>query len=208
MMLVSAIMPTRGRPELSRRCVEYWRAQTWQDTELVIVDDQDDPSFPHGVDGARVRYFRRADRLSIGAKRNLAAHLATGEVICQFDSDDYYAPDRIRDQVLRLTASGKTVTGYRNIRFTDGVNWWLNTNWPGGHGASLCYRRSWWETHPFPEMQCGEDWYFVETAMRANEFLAADAGEMMYATIHADNTSPRVIGEGWISCSTPDSTPF
>lgn len=197
-MLVSAIMPTRGRPKFSLECAMYWSAQSWAPRELVIIDDGEEPSFPQGLEGTGIRYFRRADRLNLGAKRNLACHLAAGEVIIHFDSDDFYAPDRTFDQVMRLEASGKAVTSYRNIRFTDGVNWWRNTNWPGGYGASLAYRRDWWMKHPFPEMQCGEDWYFVEAAMRANEFVATDAGEMMYATIHPDNTSPRVVGQGWI----------
>ena len=197
-MLVSAIMPTRGRPEMSRRCLEYWRAQTWQGSQLIIVDDADNPSFPEGLDEPGVERIAVPERFSIGAKRNYAAALATSDVIIHFDSDDFYAPERIADQVQRLTSSGKAVNGYRNIKFTDGKSWWKNTNWPGGYGASLCYRGDWWMNHPFANTSDGEDWHFVQAAMRANEFIAADAGEMMYATIHPGNTSPRVIGQGWI----------
>jgi len=198
-MLVSAIMPTRGRPKMSRRCLDCWRAQIWGTKELIILDDSEDPSFPDGIDEPGVHYQALATRhLSIGAKRNHCAFVANGETIIHFDSDDLYGPDRISDQVTRLETSGKAVTGYRNIKFTDGRNWWKNTNWPGGYGASLCYRRDWWAKHPFPDTSDGEDWHFVQAAMRANEFIAADAGDMMVATMHAGNTSPRVIGEGWI----------
>lgn len=199
-MLVSAVMPTRGRPRQSLECSIYWGAQSWHPRELIVLDDEDDPSFPEGISGAGVRYFRRS-RLSIGAKRNLGAHLAQGEIICHFDSDDIYGPDRIFDQAMRLEVSGKSVTSYRNIRFTDGENLWRNTNWPGGYGASLAYRRDWWEKHPFAEMQCGEDWHFVETAMREQQFIVADAKDFMIATIHDGNTSKRVIGAGWVPCS-------
>lgn len=198
MTLVSAIMPTRGRPELSRRSLDCWRAQNWESKELIILDDSEDPSFPDGVDESGVQYQALAARRSIGAKRNQAAALATGEILIHFDSDDFYHRNRMRDQVERLEASGKAVTGYRNIKFTDGERWWLNTNWPGGYGASLCYRRDWWKKHPFPDSSDSEDWHFVQTAMHANEFVVASAGDMMYATIHPGNTSPRVIGEGWI----------
>lgn len=204
-MLVSAIMPTRGRPDLSRRSLDCWRAQTWQEKELIILDDSEEPSFPAGVTEPGVRYLSVAvGQLSIGMKRNDCVAIAKGEIVVHFDSDDIYGPERIRDQVTRLEATGKSVTSYRNIKFTDGEKWWLNTNWPGGYGASLCYRRDWWLKHPFPDTSDSEDWAFVQAAMQANVFVAADAGDLMYATIHPGNTSPRVIGAGWIPCSKPD----
>jgi len=203
-MLVSAIMPTRGRPEMSRRSLDCWRAQTWKEKELIILDDAEDPSFPAGVTEPGVRYLRSAiGRLSIGMKRNDSVAIAKGEMVVHFDSDDIYAPERMADQVQRLMTSGKAVTNYRNIKFTDGSNWWLNTNWPGGYGASLCYRRDWWAKHPFPDTSDSEDWHFVSEAMRADAFVAGDAGDRMVATIHPGNTSPRVIGAGWIPCSKP-----
>ena len=45
MILVSAIMPTRSRPALSRAALNCFLAQTYEPRELVILDDDDDPSF-------------------------------------------------------------------------------------------------------------------------------------------------------------------
>lgn len=189
---------------MAAACLACWRSQSWSDTELIVVDDADCPAFPEGLAGASITYLRLDLRLTVGAKRNVACERASGEIIVHFDSDDWYAPGRIADQVASLKASGKAVTGYRNIRFTDGETWWLNRNWPGGYGATLCYRRDWWHRHPFPPLREGEDWEFVAAAMRRGEFVARDAGDFMHATIHADNTSARVIGAGWIPCSKPD----
>ena len=44
--LVSAIMPCRGRPAMARAAVECWRQQTWQNTELLVLDDADCSAFP------------------------------------------------------------------------------------------------------------------------------------------------------------------
>jgi glycosyltransferase involved in cell wall biosynthesis len=190
-------MPTRGRPEWAPQCVRHWEKQYWPETELIVIDDADAPSFPDGLTGRRIQYHRTETRLTIGAKRNLAASLSSGLAIAHFDDDDTYAPDRITDQIERLLASHKSVTGYVNLHFTDGRHWWRNTNQPGGFGASLCYWRAWWKTHPFPDLNHGEDWHFAQEATRARQFIAADAGAMMHATIHSANTSPRVIGAGW-----------
>ena len=45
-MLISAIMPTRSRPPLSQVALDCFLAQTYEPRELVIIDDEDDPSFP------------------------------------------------------------------------------------------------------------------------------------------------------------------
>ena len=197
-MLVSAVMPTRGRPEFSRQCLDCWRIQAWEHKELLVIDDYDDPSFPLGLrESGGVRYELMPGRPSIGEKRNLGAKLAHGEVVVHFDSDDLYSPDRMFDQVMRLEGSGKSVTGYTGMRFTDGHRWWKNNNKPGGFGASLCYRRDWWAQHPFPNTSDGEDWGFASEAMRANQFISADAGTMMAVRMHDGNTGKVVIGQGW-----------
>lgn len=201
--LVSAILPARGRTKMSELALECWRKQTWSKKELVILDDEEDPGFATPPKGKGIVYARVPGRMSIGAKRNECVKRASGKLIVHFDSDDVSAPGRIADQVKRLRESKKAVTSYSGLRFTDGVGWWKNMNWPGGYGSTLMYRRDWWEAHPFPAIGTGEDWHFVETAMHAKQYVKADAAEWMYATIHLDNTSPRVIGEGWLPMAAP-----
>jgi hypothetical protein len=84
------------------------------------------------------------------------------------------------------------------MRFTDGSRWWkyLGTR-NYALGTSLCYRREWWEVNKFPALQIGEDNAFVENAARRRQLVTEDAGELMYATIHPGNTSPRNKGSNW-----------
>ncbi len=90
------------------------------------------------------------------------------------------------------------------MKFTDGVNWFLYDGilQSVGIGTSLCYRRDWWLNHKFKEMQIGEDSEFIRTARSVGRYIAAPAcglnpvtgiedADLMYATIHAGNTSPR-----------------
>jgi glycosyltransferase involved in cell wall biosynthesis len=195
-VLVSAVMPTRARLQYARISLECWRLQTWPDKEIIIIDHAGEPSFPDGLEGDGIAYVRIAET-RIGTLRNEGCKRARGTIIANWDDDDQYGPNRIANQVARLGTTRKSVTGYRNILFTDGERKWMNTNWPGGYGASLCYRRSWWESHPFPDSN-EEDWAFVAVAMNAAEFVGADAGTHMIATIHPGNTAKRTIGQGWI----------
>jgi len=219
--LITAIMPARGRPELAAAAVECWRRQTWPNTELVIVDDGDMPAFPVPLpfEGLRVQYRRLPKRLTIGAKRNLACEMAAGEFIMHQDSDDWSAPGRVADQFERLVASGLSMTGYHTMLFTDGQRWWRydGPKFKGGMGAfgtSFFYRRDWWEHgHRFQDgpknrLDCADN-PFCQESMRLNEFVAAPAGEMMFAQIHKDNTSPKCTsGSRWKPCSPPSCWPL
>ena len=84
------------------------------------------------------------------------------------------------------------------MRFTDGSRWWqYHGDSSYALGTSLCYRHDWWQGHHFSALQVGEDNHFVQGARQANQLLSADAGNLMYATIHEQNTSPRVLGNNW-----------
>ncbi len=139
-----------------------------------------------------VRHLHLPGSPKIGQSRNAGAEAARGEIVCHFDDDDFSAPGRLADQLRRLDESGKAVAGYHSMRFTDGRSWW---QYRGAScyalGTSLCYRRDWWQRNRFEPVQVGEDNGFVYRARRADQLVSADAGDLMWATIHAGNTSPR-----------------
>ena len=146
----------------------------------------------------RVRLIELANSSEIGRKRNFGCEHAAGDVIAHWDDDDYSAPDRLTRQIALLTQSGKAVTGYYSMRFTDGGRWWRYGNdRTFALGTSLCYRRDWWNENRFPCLQVGEDNRFVENAFAQGQLLSVDANDLMYATIHPGNTSPRTLGSNW-----------
>lgn len=173
--------------------------QTYPNRELLIVSDGDEiRDLTEGSE--RVRLIHLSEMRQIGAKRNFGCKRAAGDVICHFDDDDYSAPERIASQVAALEAHpDKAVTGYHSMKFqNDSGQWWKYSN--GLHyalGTSLCYRRDWQLAHPFPALQVGEDTAFVGTAWSLNALHTDDAGELMHATIHQSNTSPRSLGSAW-----------
>lgn len=147
----------------------------------------------------QIRLIHLGETRQIGAKRNYGCERAAGSLICHWDDDDYSRPDRLAEQVAVLLERPEiAVTGYHSMRFTDGVNWWLYSGTVNyALGTSLCYRRTWWETHPFPSIQIGEDNQFVAAAWSENRLHTVDARDRMYATVHPANTSPRAMGSSW-----------
>ena len=55
----------------------------------------------------------------------------------------------------------------------------------------------WWRSHPFAALQIGEDNDFVRRAWNAGQLETEDAGDLMHATIHPGNTSPRTMNDNW-----------
>jgi O-antigen biosynthesis protein len=195
---------TRNRRNWLPKAIEYFRLQTYVNRELLIVADGDDVRdlIPAGPS---IRLLHVDTHVEIGAKRNFGCERAAGEVIAHWDDDDYSAPGRLADQMERLVSTGKAVTGYRTMRFTDGASWWRYEGSPlYVVGTSLCYRRDWWQKHPFPARMVGEDNEFVTAAACARELAVGEAGDLMHATIHPSNTSVRQLsGASWkrLSCA-------
>lgn len=187
--LVSAIMPTRNRPQFAREAVELFRAQTYLNKELVILDDAEAPSFSGGVVGEGIVYERLRGKLTVGEKRNIACSRARGEIIIHLDDDDFSAPGRFEDQVSRLLESGQDLTGYTEMLFWDGAKWWLYRATSGKYilGTSFCYLKSSWQRHPFGANKIGEDLGF----QLGLKWIGVPAGNMMWARTHPGNTSPR-----------------
>jgi glycosyltransferase involved in cell wall biosynthesis len=198
-VLISAIMPTRGRPEWAAQAVECFRRQTFPHRELIILDDHEEPSFEDDAflhDDA-IHYSRLHRRWNIPVKRNMAVRLAVGAWVAHWDSDDWSAPDRMDDQIVRLQRSQKAVTGYSSMYFWDEQTSQAFQYTGPPHfaiGTSLCYQKAWWRLHPFQErLMVEEDNAFVLEAARANELVVAEAGALMVARAHAGNTSAKVM---------------
>lgn len=178
----------RGWLEMAIKC---FLAQHYPDLELLIVDDGSATDLANPEH--RIRVISLID--VVGAKRNFGVECARdADVIVHWDDDDFSAAGRVSFQVQQLVESGKAVHGFHSMQFTDGVHRWLYTSSPMyALGTSLCYRRWWAIAHPFEPIQCGQDEQFGDLAIRAGQITTCDAGELMYATNHANNTSPRNI---------------
>lgn len=188
--LVSMVMPTYNRAKYVPTAIRCFTQQTYPNLELIIVDDGTETlSIP--ADG-RIQHIK-IDRTPTGAKRNFGALTARGSIIANLDDDDWSNPHRIEDQVQRLLASGKAVTGYNiSILYEEKTGQFYKI--PGGppyfaSGSSQCYWKTWWEKHPYPDVSFGEDSVFSRTARLADELAIVDPGEMLVVRRHSTNTS-------------------
>jgi glycosyltransferase involved in cell wall biosynthesis len=193
--LVTCIMPTRDRRPFVPLAIACFLAQDYPHRELLVLDDGDRPVADFVPSDPRIRYERVEKALVLGAKRNLACRLAEGDLIAHWDDDDWSAPQRLSSEVAALQRSGADVVGLDELLFVDllGDRAWRYLYPKGSRpwvaGGTMCYRRSFWEAHPFSEISVGEDSRFVWT--RGARVTALDDVTLYAATVHSGNTSTR-----------------
>ena len=116
--LVSLVLPTRTRPAALRRAVESVLAQTYENIELIVVNDGGD-----SVDAllgeldklGNILQVRLPQNRGVAAARNHGLRLARGEYVGFLDDDDTLDPTHVTTLVSALS-NGTTRIAYANSR--------------------------------------------------------------------------------------------
>ena len=102
MVTISVVMPVYNtNVPMLRRAVESILNQTFQDFELLIIDDgstNDCAAYLDALNDPRVRILRNETNLGITKSLNIGFRAAQGKYIARMDSDDVSLPDRFEKQ--------------------------------------------------------------------------------------------------------------
>lgn len=191
-------MPTCNRRHYVAQALHYFLRQNYTNRELVIIDDGSDPIEDLIPVDKRINYYRFHRHYVIGVKRNLACERAKGTLIVHWDDDDWSAEWRISYQVAGLLNMQADICGLDQIQFFDPAmdKAWLYSykgKAPWVYGATFCYRKTFWEQHPFPEVASGEDTRLLQNIPSA-QVAVLDDNNFFIGIIHESNTSPKQIG--------------
>src|ERR1700730_14966874 len=102
---VSILMLTYSRPQLIGRAIASVCAQSFEDWELIIVQDGSNPETHFLLQEwlakeARIRYYRRGVAGSIAEASNFGLAQARGEYVAILDDDDdWNLPEKLARQV-------------------------------------------------------------------------------------------------------------
>jgi glycosyltransferase involved in cell wall biosynthesis len=204
---VSCLMVTRDRLVLAKRAIRCFAAQTWPNRELVVLCDGE-PRVRDGLERyvtvlglANVRFVQepRPD-MALGALRNIAMAQASGDVVCQWDDDDCYHPDRIRAQLAHMLETGGRacfLTDQLHYREDDNtvrwIDWTLGGTGVRDHlipGTLMMFRDDRFRyPETGPEARRGEDSVLLNALCDAVAVSAAkDLGHLYLYTYHGRNT--------------------
>ncbi len=102
-MLVSVVIPSYNRANVLPRALNSVLSQTYQDFEIVIIDDCSKDNTQEVLEkfnDPRIRYIRHEINQGGNAARNTGIKAANGEVIAFLDSDDEWLPTKLEKQML------------------------------------------------------------------------------------------------------------
>ncbi len=104
LMKASVITPTRSRDESLVSLYSVFASQCHKDKELLIYDDSDRPSgYLQTLSDVRVKYLYSREKMTLGEKRDALIRASTGNVVVQFDDDDFYSPHYISHMLAHLS---------------------------------------------------------------------------------------------------------
>jgi glycosyltransferase involved in cell wall biosynthesis len=112
---VSAVVPLYNRTALARETIDSVLAQTFEDLELIAVDDGSAEDVPTILGSllACLRLVRR-DHGGIAAARNTGLAASRGEMVAFLDSDDVWLPQKLERQVALLEANPHLAACFTN----------------------------------------------------------------------------------------------
>jgi glycosyltransferase involved in cell wall biosynthesis len=204
---ISCLMVTHDRLALARRAIRCYADQTYPKRELVIVTDGELryrralARYVEDLALETVRFvYPEADRLSLGQLRNISLDAADGDVICQWDDDDCYHPERLAVQLAHMldcNARACCLTDHLQLLEADRALVWVDWTLGGRSGEGQLLpgtvmafkdrRFRYPETGPF--VNRGEDSVFLDELYR-NVVVAplTGMGHIYLYTFHGRNT--------------------
>jgi len=97
---VSVIIPTYNRANFLIDAVESVIAQSYQDFELLVIDDGSTDNTKQLLTSykKRIRYHFQENR-GVSSARNLGMQLTSGQYVAFLDSDDHWLPQKLEKQI-------------------------------------------------------------------------------------------------------------
>lgn len=104
-ILVSVVIPVYNRTSELERTIHSVLNQSWQNFEILVVDDGSDVDIKHLCDSLndeRIRFFRNNEHKNANVARNRGIREARGEYIAMLDSDDEFLPGHLERRLLKI----------------------------------------------------------------------------------------------------------
>lgn len=117
---VSVIVPVYNAQDYLAKCIDSVLSQTYEDFELILVNDGSKDGSPEICDryqqmDSRIKVIHKANE-GPSATRNVGLDITEGKYICFLDSDDYIEPDLLEKTVAIMEQRQCDCVAYGMIR--------------------------------------------------------------------------------------------
>lgn len=209
--MISCLMVTLDRPALAKLAIRSYAEQSYPNRELVIVTDGEECYRSAlaryveelGIPGVRVIY-PGSGGFTLGALRNISMEAAQGEIICQWDDDDYSHPERLAVQarhMLAEAAGASFFTDHLQYIEPERVLSWIDWSVDGQNkgmlqlapGTLMMHRDPRFRyVESGPDARRGEDWLFMKALYGSIPVAALrGVGYLYLYRYHGRNTFSR-----------------
>ncbi|MCP4262042.1 MAG: glycosyltransferase family 2 protein [Planctomycetes bacterium] len=110
---ISCLTATYNRLFHLKQAIQCYCDQTYPNKELVVVSEAGPPyteaivRYVNSLKRPDIRLiFPKEEQLTLGKIRNISLNAAEGEIVCQWDDDDLYHPQRLQVQADYLLSEG------------------------------------------------------------------------------------------------------
>ena len=121
---VSIILPTYNRADRVGKAIESVLAQTYEDFELIVVDDgsaDETEKVVTSYKDSRIHYHRMPENGGQSKARNCGMKLARYDYLAFEDSDDLWRPEKLKAQMDAMRDAGDAVgMVYHKFRYDLG----------------------------------------------------------------------------------------
>ncbi len=120
---VSVIVPVYNAESYIEKCISSLLEQTFQDIEIIFVDDGSTDNSLNIIKGkqkqdSRIRFFSQKNQYA-GAARNKGLNEAVGKYILFLDADDFFEEDMIKDLYIQAEAKEADIVLCGAYRYDD-----------------------------------------------------------------------------------------
>lgn len=120
-VIVSVIVPIYNVEKYLGKCVESIRGQTYENTQILLIDDGSTDSSgamcdAFALEDCRIQVFHKENE-GLGLTRNFGMKYATGDYVLFVDSDDYIEKDSIARMLKEAVNQNAdlVVEGYKKV---------------------------------------------------------------------------------------------
>lgn len=119
---ISCVCVTKNRPDFVRNSIKMYNMQSYDYRDLYILSQgntQTNTEIKEYIDNLNqndIHFFTVPENVSLGWARNAIVEIAKGPIICQWDDDDIYHPNRLISQYNCLRKNSKNLASlYSNF---------------------------------------------------------------------------------------------
>lgn len=214
-MRLSIIIPVYQTRNTLKRCVDSILMQDFRDWQMILVDDASTDGSAkicenYAKKEGRIQHVRLKRNSGLSAARNTGLAKAKGDYIMFVDSDDYLAPDTLKELMEQLSihpdydmlefplyrhfgSPRQARVTFTRREFTFNAVYWLETKaWQHTYAWNKIYKREVWQDVKFPEGRTFEDTFTLPQVLRHCRRVATTDVGLYYYTFNLNGITQQV----------------